>query len=39
MQGKILPKIDANILEIKRIIEPKEAAPVEESIKAPKGKK
>lgn len=28
MQSKILPKIDANILEVKRVIEPKE--PVKE---------
>lgn len=36
MQQKILPKIDANILEVKRVIEPK---PVAEEVKIAKGKK
>ena len=35
MQGKILPKIEANILEIKRVIEAPQPA---EEPKAPKGK-
>jgi hypothetical protein len=38
MQQKIIPKMEANILEIKRIIEPKEQAPAEEPAKS-KGKK
>jgi hypothetical protein len=37
MQGKLLPKLDANILEIKRVIEAQE--PPKEESKAPKGKK
>ena len=38
MQQKILPKIDANILEVKRVIEPKPIAATEE-VKIAKGKK
>ena len=38
MQQKILPKIDANILEVKRVIEPKSIAATEE-VKIAKGKK
>lgn len=38
MQQRVLPKIEANILEVKRVIEAQQAPPAEEA-KPAKGKK
>lgn len=38
MQQKVLPKIEANILEVKKVIETQQAPPTEEA-KPAKGKK